>query len=48
MEEVEEDEDSDQVDDDVMDHLQTSTRQAPGQQLDIGSLTAVDVASIFQ
>ena len=47
MEEVEDDEDSDQVDN-VMDHLQTSTREAPGQQLHIGSLTAVDVASIFQ
>ena len=47
MEEVEDDEDSDQVDN-VMDHLQTSTREAPVQQLHIGSLTAVDVASIFQ
>ena len=40
-------EDCDQVDD-IVDQLQASTRQAPERQLDIGSLTAIDVGSIFQ
>ena len=40
-------EDSDQVDD-LVDQVQASTRQAPERQLDIRSLTASDIASIFQ
>ena len=46
--EVDEDaEDSHQVDD-LVDQVQASTRQAPERQLDIHSLTAIDIASIFQ
>ena len=45
--EVDEAEGSHQVDD-LVDQVQASTRQAPERQLDIHSLTAIDIASIFQ